>query len=418
MTRRRTRFGALLGAAACLFLWAFGAAAADFETLMRDALAARTAGDFTTAEAGLKAALDARPEDPGALLHLGLVQGFQGRYDEGLAAVRRGLAQAPGDFDLRLAAARIKGWMGRHDESATEVETLLADFPGNVEAINLLGRLALYRGDAPAARSAFAEALRVAPGNAEAEAGMADAEAAQSVAAKRGRIAFGYSHSTFSRSANRDWREAEADGSYDLDADTRLSGGVQVSRRFGLTDTYVRGGVERRLGPDVRVRLQLGATPDADFLARWTAEAGVTLRLLDGGHLVGPTEAFADVRHSHYGTGDVRTVNPGFEQYLFGGQTWLTARWLNSFDVEAGNKRAAGWSLRADWQALDRLRLFGGRAEAPETELGVIVETRSSFAGAVLVLTPDIDLTVAYSHDNRKNTYVRDVVSATIGYRF
>lgn len=395
-----------------------GAAATDFETLMQDALAARAAGDFVAAEEGFKAALEERPGDQGAILHLGLVQGFQGRYDEALATVRSGLSLASGDFDLRLAAARIKGWMGRHAEATADVEVLLKDFPGNLEALTLLGRLALYRGDVPAAKAAFAEVLRLAPGNAEAEKGMADAEAAQSAAAKRGRIALGYSHSTFSRSANRDWREVEADGSFDVDDETRLLGRVQVSRRFGLTDTYLRGGVERRLGPDVRVRLQVGATPGADFLARWTAEVGATVRLSEGGVAVGPTEAFADVKHSHYATGDVRTLDPGLQQYLFDGRVWLTARWLNSFDAEVGNKRSAGWSLRADWQAGDAVRLFGGRAEAPETELGTTVETRSSFAGMVLELTPDIDLTVAYGHDNRKNTYIRDVVSATLGYRF
>lgn len=411
------RLGAILGTLALLLYSGFGALAADFEALMRDAQAARTAGDFAAAETGLKAALEVRPDDPGALLQLGLVQGFQGRHDEALTTIRRGLARAPGDFDLRLTAARIKGWMGRHDEATAEVETLLADHPGNVEALNLRGRLALYRGDVSSAKAAFAEVLRIAPGDAEAEKGMVDAEAAQG-AVKSGRIAFGYSHSTFSRSANRNWREVEADGFFDIDDDTRLLGGAQLSRRFGLTDTYMRGGVEQRLGPDLRVRLQVGATPAADFLARWTVEAGATLRLSDGGGLVGPTEIFADARHSDYETGDVRTVDPGLQQYLFDGRAWLTGRWLNSFDAGAGNKRAAGWSLRADWQALDRLRIFGGRAEAPETELGVTVETRSSFAGVTFDLTPDVGLTVAYSHDNRKNTYIRDVVSATVGYRF
>lgn len=418
MTTGHSRLGTILGALALFAFAGFGAMAADFDTLMREALAARAAGNFAAAEAGLKAALEMRPEDRGAFLHLGLVQGFQGRNDEALATVQRGLALAPTDFDLRLAAARIKGWMGRHDEATADVGSLLGDFPGNVEALNLRGRLALYRGDASAAKATFAEVLRLAPGNAEAERGMDDAEVALSVVAMRGHVALGYSHSTFSRSANRDWREAEADGSFDVDDDTRLLGRAQVSRRFGLTDTYLRGGIEQRVGPDLRLRMQVGATPDADFLARWTAEAGAALRLWKGGSVVGPTEVFADVKNSHYGTGDVRTLDPGLQQYLFDGRAWLTGRWLNSFDAEAENQRAAGWSLRADWQALDRLRLFGGRAEAPETELGTTIETRSSFAGIVFGLMSDVDLTVSYSHDNRKNTYIRDVVSATVGYRF
>lgn len=416
MSGWRSRVAALLGAGMLCFA-ASGGMATDFDALMHDALAARAAGDFAAAEAGFKAALDARPDDPTALLHLGLVQGYQGRYPEALATLRRGLAGAPGDFDLRLAEARVLGWMGRHDEARTGIEALLAEFPGNVEALRLAGRLSLYRGDGRGAESAFADILRRDPGDDEAKKGLADARALLTER-RAAQVTIGYSQSDFSRSANRDWHEGEADAVFDLDGDTRLLGHVQVSHRFGLTDTYLRGGVERRLGPAVSVRFQAGATPGADFLARWTAEAGVTVRVAEGTGIAGPTELLADAKQSHYATGDVRTLDPGLRQYLFDGRFWLLARWLNSFDAEAGNKRATGWSLRADWQVADSLRLFGGRADAPESELGAIVDTQSSFAGVVVGVTPAVDLTLSYAHDNRKNTYIRDVVSASVGYRF
>lgn len=402
---------------AMLVLAGAGGMAADFDTLMRDAMVARSAGDFAAAETGFKAALEVKPEARTALLQLGLVQGFQGRYPEALATLRQGLARYPGDFEMRLAQARILGWMGRNDEAQAAAKALLADFPGNVDALNLDGRLALYRGDAKSAEAAFTEALRRDPGNGEAEKGLADAWAALTEPVA-GQVTVGYSHSDFSRSANRDWNEVEADAVFNLDDDTRLLGHVQVSHRFGLTDTYLRGGVERRLGPAVSVRLQVGATPGADFLARWTAEAGTTIRLSEGAGIAGPTEMLADVKQSHYGSGDIRSVDPGLRQYLFDGRAWLLARWLNSFDAEAGNKRSTGWSLRADWQMFDGVRLFGGRADAPETELGATVDTLSSFAGVVVGLTPTFDLTVSYTHDNRKNSYIRDVVSTSVGYRF
>ena len=97
---------------------------------------------------------------------------------------------------------------------------------------------------------------------------------------------------------------------------------------------------------------------------------------------------------------------------------WHWCRWINSFDVEAGNKRLTGWSARADWQASDRLRLYAGRSNAPETEQGATVDTVSTFGGLVVEMTPLVDLTVAYTHDDRQNSYLRDALSATVGYRF
>ena len=63
----QTRLGVLFGALALLVLTGVGALAADFETLMRDALVARSAGNYAAAEAGLKAALKIRPHDPRAI---------------------------------------------------------------------------------------------------------------------------------------------------------------------------------------------------------------------------------------------------------------------------------------------------------------------------------------------------------------
>lgn len=391
---------------------------ADFETLYDSAMTARAAGNFAAAEAALKQALALRPGDARAVLQLGLVQGFQRQYAEALQTIRGGLAAAPGDFDLRLAEARVLGWMGDNAGAAAKVDDLLAEFPGNVEALNLKGRLALYRADPAAAEAAFAEVLRREPGNEEAARGLADARKASAEAAPTTRLSIGYTQSRFARSQNADWREVEADLVFDLDEATRLLAYTQVSNRFGSTDTYVRAGIERRLGPDLLVRVQAGATPGADFLPRWTAEAGADYRVSEGTGTFGPTDALIDLKQRHYSTGDIRNVDPGIRQYFLDGRVWLTGRWINSFDVNAGNKRLTGWSARADWQASDRLRLFAGRSNAPETEQGATVDTVSTFGGVVVEMTPLADLSVAYTHDNRQNSYLRDAVSATIGYRF
>lgn len=414
MSPRRVRWAAFL--AVLILVLPSGGRAADFDVLMREAAAASAAGDFAAAEDGYRQALVLRPGDPGATLRLGLNLAYQGHHRQALDTIEAGLAGRPGDFDLRLAAARIKAWMGRTAEALDDAEAVLRDFPGNSAALALKGRILIYRGDAEAAEAAFSQALEQAPDSIEARKGLADARELQA-AARRGQVALTYSRSSFSRRDQKDWTEVEADAVYDLDETTRLLGFARLSHRFGQTDTYLRAGGEKRLGDRIRVRLRAGVTPGADFLAKWTVEGGASLRVSDGGGIFGPTEIFADLEQSHYATGNIRGAEPGVQQYLFDGRTWVTARWLNSFDATA-DKRTAGWSLRGDWQLVDRLRLFAGYADAPEVDRGVTVDTLTRYAGAVVGLTDDVDLTFAYTRDNRKDTYIRDVVSATLGYRF
>ena len=56
--------------------------------------------------------------------------------------------------------------------------------------------------------------------------------------------------------------------------------------------------------------------------------------------------------------------------------------------------------------------------EEPETVAAVTVDTQTWFGGVALELTPQATLHIGYTRDDRENSYIRQVVNASISYRF
>ena len=131
---------------------------------------------------------------------------------------------------------------------------------------------------------------------------------------------------------------------------------------------------------------------------------------------IGTTVATLDVRQKHYTTGNVEGIEPGVQYYLFGGRAWLTGKWLNLID--ARDRHSDGWLARADWQVLDSLRLHGTVAIAPDSDNGTVADVHTVSAGAVIALTPQLDLRADVTQEDRKNSYVRNIFAAGFSYRF
>ena len=102
---------------------------------------------------------------------------------------------------------------------------------------------------------------------------------------------------------------------------------------------------------------------------------------------------------------------------MFDGRFWATGKLIIVYDVRA-DKRLSGWSARGDWQVLDDFRVFAGMSRSPETDLGVTVDTLSRFAGLNADITPVLGVNLAYTRDNREGSYIRNVVSAGLTFRF
>ncbi|HEX8580085.1 MAG TPA: YaiO family outer membrane beta-barrel protein [Allosphingosinicella sp.] len=366
---------ALLGLLACTLVAAAPPEASAPTSAYEQAVAARQAGDNGRAISLLRQVVATEPANADAHLQLGLALLAAGDLKAAEASFRRTLEIAPAYEDARIGLARV----------------------------------AQRRGDLSAARTLLGP---VNPANRDAADLRASLEASDT-AGYRWQLNLDGSYSALEGDAQPDWREGVAQLRYQLDAGTALGATVEVSRRFGRTDTYGELRLDRRLAGGNGFYLLAGATPGADFRPEWQIGGGGTLRLRGGAN---PTALTIDARQARFQSGNIQTVTPGVEQYLAGGRAWATARWINIFD-ENGTRRS-GWLGRGDYMATERLRLFAGIADAPDVSEGVVVDTFSLFGG----LSYDVDdrrtLRLSLAHEDREQGSDRLQIGLGLGWRF
>jgi YaiO family outer membrane protein len=339
----------------------------------QQAVAARLRGDAAEAVRLLQPIVATDPRNSDAQVQLGYALLALGRLGEAEQAFRAALAVAPGYADAQLGLARVA--QRRGDSAAVRRELAPLD-PSNPDVRTLRSQLAA--GTAEAAWSLDLD------GN--------------------------YS---FLQGPQPDWKEGSLQIRRRFDADRAASGRIEVSRRFDRADVYLEAGVEQAIGSRARVYATLGGTPSADFRPEWQLGAGGSLRVTDGG---AATVLTLDARHAEFPAGDVQTLTPGVEQYLVGGRVWVTARWINLFD-EAGDHQS-GYLVRGDLQASDRLRLFVGHSDAPDTSEGVVIDTRSYFGGFSYDLSARITARLSVAFEDRDTGSDRTQIGLGFGWRF
>jgi YaiO family outer membrane protein len=360
-----------LAGAAFLPLATVLASPASAQTAEQDhqaGIAARRSGDPAEALRRLERALESEPDNSDIHLQIGLAQLALGRLDEAEAAFRRTLELAPDYEDARLGLARV----------------------------------ALRRGDGAAAK---AELDRVARGGAEVR--LLRRQIASS--AWRWRLDMEASYTGVDRQS--DWQSAAINLQHRISPGTILALASETTRRFDETDTYTEARVDRRFAPGGNVYALAGATPDADHRPGWQAGLGASIRVHGGGLA---TAVQLDLRQAHYRSGDIQTLNPGFEQY-FGGRFSITGRWINVWDRQ---RHSAGWLARADYSPSDRLRLFAGIADAPDLSEGTVIETSSLFGGVAYDVSDRLSLRLALARDDPEGPSDRSTLSIGLGHRF
>lgn len=324
--------------------------APDPDRLYRDGVAARHAGDNGRAVSLLRQVVAAQPDNADAQLQLGLALLAEGRLDEAEAALRRTLAIAPDYQDATDALARLAQRRAAPDEAAED-------------------------------------------------------------AAPRWRLDVDGSYSALE--GRRDWQEGSVRLGYQASEDTTVGAAVEVSRRFGETDTYGELRIDQRLSDGASAYVTAGATPNADFRPEWQIGAGGSVRVAAGEN---PTVLTVDARQARYRSGDIQTVAPGVQQYVAGGRVWLTGRWINIFD-ENGRHRS-GYLARGDVMATERLRLYAGLADAPDVSEGVVTDTFSLFGGIVYDVGDRTQLRFSIAHEDRETGSDRLQAGVGIGFRF
>lgn len=368
----------------CVASVAQAQASAPAQQLLAEARAAQARGELPAALASLQRAAALEPDNAEILRLLGVAQGQVGRTDEALRTLARAQAIAPNDADIKLATAQVHYYRGDSDLALRMAEDVAAAAPGNADARDLLDR----------ARRAVREE------------------------GPRTRLDVYGGYSDFNQRARKPWLEMGAAVSHRLDERWQALARADVADRFGRTDVFLEGGVEHRIGGNSAVNLSVGGTPDADFLPQWSVRGGYRTRAWQGKDREGAGAGILllDARYAEYRSGSVETLSPGLEQYFGGGRFWATGRLIFTWD-ENGN-RQTGWLLRGDGYATDRLRLFAGYADAPETAENVTLTTRTVFGGIIYDLDDNHTLRFDYARDDRERSYVRHAFTVGVGLRF
>lgn len=374
-----------VSASLMVLLWAGSVAAQrppEVAPLLDAARRERAAGHADAALDAVRRATVLAPRDPEVLLLAGTIQADAGRTDKALQTLSEAAAIAPGDDDVRLAIARVRYFRGEHEQAVSIVTDVLGHRPADQDARDLLAR----------ARRASSTASR----------------------RPRWRLDSTSSYSAFEDDVRDRWLEGGVSVGYRMDERSSIAGRVEVADRFGRTDTYLEGRIDHRFAPSRFGYFAIGATPGADFLPRWTAAAGGGIRAWEGG--IGPGVLTLDARHAQFQTGSVETLSPGIEQQLFRGRAWVTGKLIHTWDERDGEQ--TGFIGRIDAQASDRVRVFIGYADAPETVENVTLTTRTVFGGAVLDVTDRLTVRFDYARDDRERSYVRHGFATGLGVRF
>ena len=422
------------------------AAELSVDALYRDGIAAKAAGDLGAATRDFERALALQPDNVDVMVQLGLVYGAERRYEEARTLLERAGRLAPGDLDVQTARAHVESYAGNFAAAEAAVEAVLAQQPQNVDALTLGGRLAYYRKDYQAAQRRFEAALAIAPDDPDALLGLGDAlraqgdegaaeaayrsaeaaapgsrEAAERLAhvppvPKRWRFDAAFSYSRLSRVPTPDWKETFDQLGYVLDNGDTIHGRIEASERFDRYDAYLEGGLDHRFDDRLSGYAYLGGTPAAHFRERVAGLGGGGYRVLDGSDVINATVLTFDGKVADYSTGDVETVKPGIQQYFFKGRFWGTAQSITTRD-ENGHFQQ-GWLLRGDFIPVERLVVFVGLSEAPETSDNVTALTRAQFVGGALEITDDLVVRLDYLREDRVHSYLRQAVTLGVGIRF
>ena len=279
-----------------------------------------------------------------------------------VALLQPWIASNPADTDARVQLGYALLALGRNAEAAAQFRAVLAAAPDYVDAREGL-RLARERSFPAAARRGFVLV----------EGAMADVDGALP-----------------------DWYEATIVAQLPVAGQDSLDLRGSWYRRFGLEDVEALVGYSHQATRDTWLRGSVSAAPSADFRPEVGLAAGIDHRLS-----AGPSATIVgfDASWRKFPAQDVWTFSPALTQYFAGGNASVLLR-ANALAAEDDKLRLGGLG-RFDYYATDRSRAYVGAGFGPDTDLGVVTDTRTLFGGGELGLGGALSVTGSVSREWR-----------------
>ncbi|RCW81533.1 tetratricopeptide repeat protein [Phyllobacterium bourgognense] len=403
----------------------------------------RTEGRFAEAEALYREALNRDPRNVDVLVALGLVQGYQQKFDDARLSFEKALSFEPNSLDARIGLVRLSVWTGNIEQAAAQLQLLSTAAPDNREIEGLRARVLLLEGHTAQAEAAFAALVASDGSDVDAVLGLGDARRArgrenaaleayqkahildpesadvrqrlEAPTPKFWRLDIDGNYSTLTGS-QPDWSEASVALSRAFGPDTTLTARFFAATRFDHHDQQAELGIAHKFSELFSGYAAASVTPDANFLPQYAIGGGGAFVVTKGGERFGPLSATLDLKFERYSDGNVETISPGLQQSLWSEKLVLTAKWINVFDQQ--QHHAGGYLARVDWAVVDRLRVFAGYSDALEPSDGVMIPTRSVFGGLSFDVNEQVTLRTNFAHEERENAYNRDVYGVGMTWRF
>ena len=316
--------------------------------------------------------------------------------------------QVQNSYEAGVAARQA----GQPAEARRLLRNWLSGHPDDVDAKVQLAYAELALGDLDAAETGFADVLRASPEYADAREGLAlvAARRTSEPSNARGFALVEGAVSDLSGGA-RNWSEIA--GEIEVPAGSvTLGARAGWYRRFGLEDVEMTGRIGLHPTENVWLRAHVGGTPKADFRPELDLGGGFDVRLGDRSSTV----LTFDGSWQRFPVQDVVTISPGVVQYLYDGKAWLTVRGIGV--VADGGPLEVGGLVRADYQPNDGWRVFGGAANGPDTDLGVVTRVTGVFGGVEAPLGDRFGVTGSVARDWRDGGFDRTELRLGLKARF
>ena len=327
-----------------------------------------------------------QPDNAELWFQLGLTQRFQKKHDEAMKSQQKAITLSPNNQDIRLELARLHYWHSDYDTAESMVEEVLSNTPEYESAQKLSSSIQ---------------------------------KAKQGLAHTREhlwQLDTGYEHSSFSRRHQPDWTYSFVQLGHWVEDDTLIHVRAEDYERRREHNQHIEIGAAHIFDKTYSAYGAIGYTPDSSFIPEWRFKAGGDVRLIYEDEYLGNTWFTLAAQHDRYTNLNTTVVKPGL-RYEFLEVFQFHGQYINVFDED--DKRLKGWSTRLDWQTLiEELRLFGGLADAPESEDAIIYNTKARYAGFVYQFTPTVAVHGSIAREDREDTFIRHVASTALSIKF
>ena len=416
------------------------------ESRYDEALNARNQGDHQEAIRLLESAIRDQQNPIPSLMLLASIEAAQENWTRALSLADKAIRLSPNNADALTLKARILGWQGKYYRAERQIARVFQLQPDYLDAWILKARIAWYQEDAAGADTALQTARELAPDNHEVLIFSGDVrralgdtrgasafyekalrlypdskEAAAALKEKvledrRWHLSLVSARSELSRLPMDDWTSHVIEFGSQIRNTGSWIISLEQAERFTLEDEQLQASIYQRMNDRLSAYLMLGSTREDDFLPARSARTGFTFSTCAQAPCSLLTGSSLDYRQ--YLDSEVLTLDIWLRQQWFDNRFEFEIKSIHSKASGSANDSTNGWSAKLTASLSDQFRFYAGYADAPESDRGIVTDTKSLFGGIQINPGGRTSFRLDYSRYDREGSYLRKELSAGLTLRF